>query len=64
MYVNGQEITIKNKISLNEFLKNEGYDAQRTAVEKNGVIIPKKSFETEMLSDNDKLEIVCFVGGG
>jgi len=64
MHVNGQQIIIKNKISLNEFLKNKGYDTQRVAVEKNGVIIPKKSFETEILSDNDKLEIVCFVGGG
>jgi len=64
MHVNGQQITVKNKISLNEFLKKEGYDTQRVAVEKNGIIIPKKSFETEMLSDNDKLEIVCFVGGG
>jgi thiamine biosynthesis protein ThiS len=64
MHVNGQEIIIKNKISLNEFLKKEGYDMQRVAVEKNGIIIPKKMFETEMLSDNDKLEIVCFVGGG
>ena len=64
MHVNGKQITLKNEISLNEFLKKEGYDTQRVAVEKNGIIIPKKSFETEMLSDNDKLEIVCFVGGG
>jgi len=64
MYVNGRRIVVQNKISLSEFLKNHGYDAQRVAVEKNGNIVPKKSFETEMLADGDKLEIVCFVGGG
>ena len=64
MYVNGQQITIQNKISLNDFLIKEGFDINRVAVEKNGNIVPKKSFETEMLSDNDKLEIVHFVGGG
>ena len=64
MYVNGQPITIQGEISVNEFLEKAGYDAQKVAVEKNGNIIPKKSFETEKLSDNDKLEIVSFVGGG
>ena len=64
MYVNGKPITLQNEISINEFLKREGYDVQKVAVEKNGGIVPKKSFETEMLYENDKLEIVSFVGGG
>ena len=64
MLVNGQLITIQKEISLSEFLKMEGYDIQRVVVEKNGSVVPKKSFETEMLSDDDKIEIVHFVGGG
>ncbi|MCL2294787.1 MAG: sulfur carrier protein ThiS [Spirochaetes bacterium] len=64
MYVNGKEISVQNKISLYEFLNKEGYEIQRVAVEKNGNIVPRKSYETEVLSDKDKLEIVCFVGGG
>ena len=64
MRVNGQYITVQNPVSLSDFLKKEGYDAQRVAVEKNGNIVPKKSFDREMLNDNDKLEVVCFVGGG
>ncbi|MCL2793148.1 MAG: sulfur carrier protein ThiS [Spirochaetaceae bacterium] len=64
MVVNGKEKKIPSEISLNEFLSQEGYDTQKVAVEKNGCIVPKKSFATEMLSSSDKLEIVCFVGGG
>ena len=64
MRVNGQFIVVPDSISLQEFLEKEGYDPKRVAVEKNGNIVPKKSFETEKLSDSDKLEIVCFVGGG
>ena len=64
MYVNGRQITLRDDISLNDFLIKEGYDTERVAVEKNGSIVPKKFFETEMLSDGDKLEIVSFVGGG
>jgi len=64
MYVNGEQIKINEKISISEFLKKQGYDVQRVAVEKNGDVVPKKSFDTEMLSDSDKIEIVHFVGGG
>ena len=64
MIVNGKEIVLQKEISVMDFLKKEGYDATKVAVEKNGDIIPKKNFEAEMLSDIDKIEIVCFVGGG
>ena len=64
MYVNGEQINLQDSISLAEFLRKHEYDAQRVAVEKNGDIVPRKNFETEMLSDSDKIEIVHFVGGG
>ncbi|MCL2036598.1 MAG: sulfur carrier protein ThiS [Oscillospiraceae bacterium] len=64
MCVNGIQIALERQISLQDFLLKEGYNTSRVAVEKNGGIISKKSFETEMLNDNDKLEIVNFVGGG
>ena len=64
MYLNGKQLSLENDISLGDFLKRENYDAQRVAVEKNGSIVPRKSFDTEMLSDKDKIEVVHFVGGG
>ena len=64
MLVNGQKKQLKKETALSDFLKSEGYDLARVAVEKNGVIVPKKNFETEILTDKDKIEVVCFVGGG
>jgi len=64
MLVNGRQVAAENEVLLGEFLKSEGYDAQRVAVEKNGKIVPKKLFETETFVDADKIEIVSFVGGG
>ena len=64
MIVNGQRIDLVKEISLIDFLKNAGYNTERVAVEKNGGIVPKKFFDTEMLADGDKVEIVHFVGGG
>ena len=64
MRVNGAEVILQGECSLGAFLKKEGYDVSRVAVERNGEIVPKSAFETEMLCDNDRLEIVAFIGGG
>jgi len=64
MMVNGEHMILQNKISINEFLKKENYDSRRIAVGKNGTIVPKTLYDTEMLGDDDNLEIVSFVGGG
>ena len=37
---------------------------KRLAIEKNGEIVPRSQFDTVLLSDGDKLEIVGAVGGG
>ena len=41
-----------------------GYEHSRVAVELNGEIVPKDAYETRTLKDGDRMEIVCFVGGG
>jgi sulfur carrier protein len=64
MRVNGQEIPLNNINTLQAFLEQQGYDLNRIAVELNGQIITKLQYATEPLTDNDKLEIVTFVGGG
>ena len=64
MFVNGKEIKIEKTLSLKNFLEKEKYIIERVAVEKNGSLVPKKLFDTEMLTDDDTLEIVHFVGGG
>ncbi len=38
--------------------------ADRIAIEHNGAIIPRSTWEKVFLKDGDKLEIVQFVGGG
>ena len=64
MLVNGEKVEIQDEISVSEFLTGQGYDLQRVAVEKNGDVVPKKIFDSEMLSNSDKIEVVHFVGGG
>ena len=37
---------------------------KRLAIEKNGEILPRSQFDTILLKNGDKLEIVGAVGGG
>ena len=64
MIVNGEKTELLKEISLKEFLEKRNFNVQKVAVELNGEIIPKNSFETVILKQNDKIEIVSFVGGG
>jgi sulfur carrier protein len=62
--VNGQALDNAAGISLSDFLKREGYDLSRIAVEYNDDIIAKFMYATKIIEDGDALEIVGFVGGG
>jgi sulfur carrier protein len=64
MKVNGENITLGQPVSLKEFLESAGYITGHVAVERNGDIVPKLSYDSVMLTEADTLEIVHFVGGG
>ena len=51
-------------MSIEDFLISEGYDIRRVAVERNGDIVPKARYTSEILKDGDSIEVVRFVGGG
>ncbi|HHV65729.1 MAG TPA: sulfur carrier protein ThiS [Peptococcaceae bacterium] len=64
MKVNGKDIPLGEKQSLLDFLQSNNYDIRVIAVELNGKVIPKSEYKDVLLKDEDKLEIVSFVGGG
>lgn len=61
--INGNRIE-QNKLSLKEYLESTGLNPKRIAVEINGEILPKSEYDSTVLKDGDKVEIVNFVGGG
>lgn len=64
MIVNGKEIKISEGTTLKDFLISSQYDISRIAVELNGKISPRRTFDEIILKDTDSMEIVNFVGGG
>lgn len=64
MKVNGEQIQLTKATTLEEFLKEQGYNIQRIAIERNAEIVPRENFSDVMLSDSDIIEVVHFMGGG
>ena len=64
MRVNGKQVELKERLTLEKFLESNGYALIKVAVELNRKIVPRKEYAATILEDSDVLEIVCFVGGG
>ena len=64
MLINGTQFTLPTELSLSELLEQQGYKATQAAVERNGCIVRRSDYNSTLLTDVDKLEIVSFVGGG
>ena len=62
--LNGKKVVIKSNLSLLDLLKKYKLNNTRVAIEYNGVIIPKVNYKKKNLKNNDKVEIVHFIGGG
>ena len=62
--LNGKMVVIKSNNSLFDLLKKYKLTNKKVAIEHNGIIIPKVEFKKKNLKNNDKIEIVHFIGGG
>ena len=64
MLINGQEYQLAKPLSVEQLLQAQGYRTNLVAVERNGAIVKRSEYDSIILTDADKLEIVSFVGGG
>ena len=62
--LNGKKVVIKSNFSLFVLLKKYKLVNKKVAIEHNGTIIPKVNYKKKSLKNNDKVEIVHFIGGG
>ncbi|MBL6862945.1 sulfur carrier protein ThiS [Candidatus Pelagibacter ubique] len=62
--LNGKFSTINENLSLSIFLKELKIPLKKVAIELNQEIIDKNNLKTIKLKNNDKIEIVHFIGGG
>ena len=62
--INGKISTINDNLSLSIFLKQFKIPLKKVAIELNKEIIDKNNLKMIKLKNNDKIEIVHFIGGG
>jgi thiamine biosynthesis protein ThiS len=62
--LNGEEISLEQPITVQSLLDAYNIDKRKIAVEKNGEIVFRRQFEETILQNNDKIEIIHFIGGG
>ena len=62
--LNGKKINIKSNTTIYDILKKFKLTNKKIAIEHNGIIIPKLKYKIKFLKNNDKLEVVHFIGGG
>ena len=60
---NGEALDLAGK-TVAEALTLSGFESKRVAVERNGAIVPRETYGDAVLRDGDKIEVVCFFGGG
>jgi sulfur carrier protein len=61
--LNGKDEQV-GQISLTDLLKNKNVNPLQVVVELNGKILKRDKLEGIMLRENDKVEVIRFVGGG
>ncbi len=62
--INGKRISLKSNCSVLDLLTKYKFNKRNVAVELNGIIVSKTSYSKKYLKNNDKIEIVHFIGGG
>ena len=62
--VNGIKREIKENLSLSNLLEMLDLPGARIAVELNQTVVRRAAWPETILQENDKIEIVHFVGGG
>lgn len=62
--LNGELVETAKGATIESLLLQLAISRERVAVELNASIVPKADYAKQLLSDDDKIEIVHFVGGG
>ena len=62
--VNGKLKTINRNVNLSILIKNLKIQLKKVAIEMNGEIVDKKKLNRIILKNNDRIEVVHFIGGG
>ena len=62
--LNGKFITVQQSLSIKSLVEKHKIPIKMVAIELNKKILEKSNYKKTILKNNDKVEIVHFIGGG
>lgn len=62
--INGEIKKLEEEVNLDQLLELFSLPSDRVAVELNREVVRKKDWDTTRIRDDDRIEVVHFVGGG
>lgn len=62
--INGIDENVKEGTTLEAYIEENGYKKEQIVVEMNEVIVKREEYSTKVISKDDVIEILYFVGGG
>jgi thiamine biosynthesis protein ThiS len=62
--INGETKELESEVNLSRLLELFSLPSQRVAVELNREVVRKSDWDATVVKDDDRIEIVHFVGGG
>ena len=64
IYVNGDSRVVEENCTAAQLLETLGLGGKRVAMESNGEIVPRSDYDSHIIRQYDKIEIVHAIGGG
>ena len=62
--INGESRQVPDDVTIEGLLVHLGLEMERLAVERNREVVGRTHWPVVVLKENDRLEIIHFVGGG
>ncbi len=62
--INGEIKKLESEVNLNQLLELFSLASQRVAVELNREVVRRKDWDKTRIKNDDRIEVVHFVGGG
>ncbi len=62
--VNGEVREVETGVTVRALIELLGFGDRQVAIERNRDVVPRADHATTLLSENDVIEVVQFVGGG
>ncbi|MDI9259465.1 sulfur carrier protein ThiS [Alicyclobacillus sendaiensis] len=62
--LNGKDVSLPDGLTVRDLVRHYDLDGEPVAIERNGQIVDREAFDTEVIQEGDVVEMVRFVGGG